>query len=299
MQYLLIFFSILLLAATDASEPVVSTLTEIKATAGMSVSSDGTIYVADFGDVNTLAGTSLYKVGSAGDIQLITDKLNTAPSGNLIDEDNSIIQSVHRANSVVRVSQNGDIETLATGIPGPDDLVKDSQGNIYVVTCPMQGAGAGVYKISTTGRTTLFALDVAFRCLPGITIDDTGYFYTADYMTGKVYKISPTGEYQLFTELPSGGSHIKFAHGVFYVLMPRSNQIGKIDRTGHVTILAGTGERTNRDGLASQAAFEFPLHLEVSQDGRKLYVNGGPKGDIETNPIRVIDLFPKITNQNN
>ncbi|WP_395373875.1 hypothetical protein [Marinicella sp. W31] len=297
MQYLLFFLSILFLTTTDASEPVVSTLTEIKATAGMSVSSDGTIYVADFGDSNTLAGTSLYKLDPAGDIQLITDQLKTGPSGNILDEDNSIIQSVHRANSVVRVSQSGNIETLATGIPGPDDLVKDSQGNLYVVTCPIQGAGAGVYKISTSGKTTLFALDVAFRCLPGITIDDKGYLYIADYMTGKVFKISPTGEYQLFTQLPSGGSHIKFANSVFYVLMPRSNQIAQIDGTGNVTILAGTGERTNRDGLASQAAFEFPFHLEVSKDGKKLYVNGGPNGDTETNPIRVIDLFPKPASQ--
>ena len=288
-------FCFLLVALFDSvlAEPVVSTLTRVKATAGMSVAEDGTLYVADFGDINTLAGTSLYKISPEGDTTLITDQLNTGPSGNIIDNDGTILQSIYLSNSIVRVDQSGNITNVANGIPGPDDLIKDAQGNIFVVTCPFTGNGGGVYRVDTSGEVSLFASDSTLGCLSGITMDDQGDFYVAGFSTGGVSKITAEGQISSFAQLPSGGSHIKFANNEFYVMMPRINQIARLDRSGNVSILAGTGARENIDGPASQAAFNFPFHLEISPDGKKLYVNGGPNGDNVTNPIRVIDLFPE------
>jgi len=276
-----------------SAEPVVSTLTRLKATAGMSVAEDGTLYIADFGDINTLAGTSLYKVSPDGEATLITDQLNTGPSGNIIDDDGTILQSIYLSNSIVRVSQDGTITNVASNIPGPDDLIKDAQGNIYVVTCPFTGGGGGVYKVDTSGQVTLFASDSSLGCLSGITMDDNGDFYVAGFTTGGVSKITPDGQVSAFAQLPSGGSHIKFGNNEFYVMMPRINQIARVDRSGNFSILAGTGARENIDGPASQAAFNFPFHLEISPDGKKLYVDGGPDGDTTANPIRIIDLFPE------
>ena len=295
-----LLFFILILASSNVyvfAEPVVSTLTEVKATAGMSVAEDGTLYVADFGDINTFAGTSLYKITSDGESTLITDQLSVGPSGNLIDDDGTLLQSLYFSNSIVRVNQEGIITNFVTGIPGPDDLVKDAQGNIYVATCPFTSEGVGgVYKIDTNRQISAFATGSGLRCIGGITLDDNGDLYVAG-SGNNINRIDTTGKISLFAQLPSGGSHIKFGNNEFYVVMPSINQIARIDRTGNVSILAGTGVRENIDGLASQAAFNIPFHLEISPDRKRLYVNGGPDGDNSANPIRIIDLFPDNTTE--
>ena len=48
---------------------------------------------------------------------------------------------------------------------------------------------------------------------------------------------------------------------------------------------------TTRCSETSQATFNSPLHLEISPSARYLVVDGGPNGDRQDNPIRVIDLF--------
>jgi len=132
---------------TQAEEPQVSTFITLQATAGMSIAQDGSLYIADFGNINTLAGTSLFKVSPEGDATLITDQLNQGPSGNLIDDDGSILQSIYLSNSIVRVNQDGSITDFAQDVPSPDDLVQDNAGNVFAASCPFNGQNAGVYRI--------------------------------------------------------------------------------------------------------------------------------------------------------
>ncbi len=284
--------ALLWVTSAAAQEPQVSTFINIQATAGMSVAADGTLYIADFGDINTLAGTSLFKVSTAGEISLITDQLNTGPSGNLIDVDGSILQSVYLTNRVVRVRQDGSITDFATGIPGPDDLVQDGNGNLFVATCPFTGPAAAIYQVDAAGTVSQFSADSRFGCLSGITIDDNGDLFSPSFSNGSVFKITPQGEVSVFAQLPAPGTHIKFANNEFYIMLPGANQIARMDRAGNVSILAGTGAAGTVDGPVSQAQFNSPFHLEISPDGRFLYVDGGPNGDIAFNPVRIIDLFP-------
>ncbi len=280
--------------AQPADEPVVSTLVTLMATAGMSVDNNGNLYIADFGDINTLAGTSLFKVSPSGEVDLITDQLNTGPSGNLIDADGSILQSVYLSNRVVRVQSDGNITDFATGIPGPDDLVQDANGNLFVASCPFGGPAPAVYRVDASGSTEIFANSQQFGCISGITIDSDGDLFASDFADGQVFRITPAGQVSLFAQLPAPSTHIKFANDGFYVMMPSANQIARIDRQGNVSILAGTGQAGNLDGPASQARFNFPFHLEVSPDGRFLFIDGGPNGDTQANPVRIIDLSPQL-----
>ncbi len=276
-----------------ADEPVVSTLVTLMATAGMSVDNSGNLYIADFGDINTLAGTSLFKVSPSGEAQLITDQLNTGPSGNLIDADGSILQSVYISNRIVRVQQDGSITDFATGIPGPDDLVQDGNGNLFVASCPFGGPAPAVYRVDASGTVEVFANSSLFTCISGVTIDNNGDLFASDFGNGQVFRITPAGDVSVFAQLPAPSSHIKFANDEFYVMMPSANQIARIDQQGNVSILAGTGQAGTVDGPASQAQFNFPFHIEISPDGRFLFVDGGPNGDNQANPVRVIDLFPQ------
>ena len=279
--------------AQSTNEPVVSTFVNIMATAGMSVDTNGDLYIADFGDINTLAGTSLFKVTPEGEVTLITDQL-TGPSGNLIDSDGSILQSLYLTNEVVRIQMDGSITSFATDIPGPDDIVQDGNGNLMVATCPFGGPAPAVYRVDAAGNAEVFATDPEFGCISGITIDDTGDFYASDFNDGQIFRISPSGEVSVFAQLPAASTHIKFGNDGFYAMMPAASQVARIERDGTISILAGTGERGTVDGPASQAQFNTPFHVELSPDGRFLFVDGGPGGDVQTNPVRIIDLMPEV-----
>ncbi len=293
MAFTLVFFSPQKALTQAVDEPTVTTFITIMATAGMSIDDNGNLYIADFGNINTLTGTSLFKVSPSGEVNLITDQLNTGPSGNLIDTDGSILQSIYLTNRVVRVQPDGSVSDFATGIPGPDDLVQDSNGNLFVATCPFNGPAPAVYRVDAAGNAEVFANTAEFGCISGITIDSEGDLYASDFADGQIFRISPAGEVELFTQLPAPSSHIKFANDEFYVMMPGANQIARVDLDGNVSILAGTGQAGTVDGPASQAQFNFPFHLEVSPDGRFLFVDGGPNGDTQANPVRVIDLSPQ------
>ncbi|GAB4191803.1 MAG: hypothetical protein Tsb002_20930 [Wenzhouxiangellaceae bacterium] len=287
----ILFLLLLISSLASAQEAQVRTLVNIQATAGMSVAADGTLYVADFGDINTLAGTSLFKVSPQGQISLITNQLNTAPSGNLLEPDGSLLQSIYLSNRIVRVQPDGTITNFANNIPGPDDMVRDSNGNLFVASCPLRGPPSAIYRIDAAGNSEIFSADPRFRCIVGITIDDNDNLYVPT-PNGTVLRVTPDANVSVFAQLGANGSHIKFANNEFYVLAPRMNQVLRIDRQGNVSTLAGTGQAGTVDGPASEAQFNFPFHLEISPDGRFLYVNGGPNGDVAANPVRIIDLFP-------
>jgi len=139
---------------------------------------------------------------------------------------------------------------------------------------------------------SLLVDDAVFGCLSGITMDDNGDFYVSSFTSGAVFKVTTDGSFSQFAQLPSPSSHIKFGNNEFYAMMPGANQIARIDREGNASILAGTGDAGTVDGAASEAQFNFPFHLEISPDERFIFVSGGPNGDNQANPIRIIDLFP-------
>lgn len=293
MRLFFILCTLLMASLSTAQEPQVRTFINIMATAGMSIAEDGTLYIADFGDINTLAGTSLFKVSTDGEVTLITDQLTTGPSGNMIEPDGSILQSIYLTNRIVRVQPNGTITDFATGIPGPDDMVRDNNGNIFVVTCPFNGPVASIYRIDAAGNSSVFSADPRFGCLSGITIDSDGDLFVPSFSSGTVFRVTPEAEVSVFAQLSGPGTHIKFANNEFYVMTPGNNQVARIDRDGNVSILAGTGEAGTVDGPASTAQFNSPFHLDISPDGRFLYIDGGPNGDVSLNPVRIIDLFPE------
>jgi len=284
--------AMLLISAAVGAEPVVSTYAVLRANAGMSVAEDGTLYVADFGNPNSLNGTSLYRIDPTGQIELLSDRL-LGPSGNLIESDGTILQSEYRRNRISRVSASGAV-TLFTAVTGPDDMVKDDAGNLYIASCSFSGGMPGVYRVAAGSATaTPLAVSADYGCVSGVTLDDQGQIYFSSVTNGRVYRRSSDGSVQVFATMPAGAGHIKFAHDQFYVVVPQRNQIMTISRSGATSVLAGTGQFGNRDGVASQAQFDSPFHIEFSADQRFLFVDGGRNGGSQDSPLRMIDLFPE------
>jgi len=151
--------------------------------------------------------------------------------------------------------------TFTGGIEGPSC---DRMGNIYCVNFEKQ---------QTIGRTTPEGKAELFVTLPGkstgngIRFDRQGRMYIADYVEHNVLRIDPaTKKIEVFAHEPmmNQPNDLTIApDGTFYASDPnwgaKTGQLWRIDKDGKVTRVAADMGTTNG--------------VEVSPDGKKLYVN--------------------------
>ena len=125
----------------------------------------------------------------------------------------------------------------------------------------------------------------------GVAFDDEGSMIIAEYLGGRLWEYSQSGELkQLAKDTPFNGMHnlARTKSGQIYISDTRANLIRKLDeKSGEVTIVGGTGESGyNGDGIpAIDAMLNDPISISLSQDDKELYVS-----DIRNFRIRVIDL---------
>jgi len=150
---------------------------------------------------------------------------------------------------------------FTSGIEGP---ACDAAGNIFAVNFKAQ---------HTIGRTTPAGVSEVFVTLPGksigngIRFDRTGKMYVADYTEHNVLRIDPaTRKIEVFAHEPRMNQPNDLAiapNGTLFASDPnwaeKTGQLWRIDTDGTVTRLAENMGTTNG--------------IEVSPDGKKLYVN--------------------------
>ena len=153
------------------------------------------------------------------------------------------------------------VNSFTGGIEGP---ACDSEGNIFAVNYQKQ---------QTIGRTTPAGKAELFVTLPnkstgnGIRFDRKGRMYVADYIEHNVLRIDPaTRKIEVFAHEPEMNqpNDLTIApDGTLYASDPnwgaKTGQLWRIDKDGKVTRVAAGMGTTNG--------------VEVSPDGKKLYVN--------------------------
>ena len=247
---------------------------------GVSVSGDGTTYVADTynhtirkvtsgGVVTTFAGqagTKGYKDGVG------TTALFNEPRSLVVDDRTGDVYVSDTNNNVIRrISPSGVVTTLAGsgGVQGsvdgtgsvarfkePHGIALDSSGNLYVADY-MNGT---IRKVTTSGVVTTLAgtagttgfsngvgASASFRSLQGIAVDTSGNLYVADAGNRAIRKITSSGT--VTTLAGASGNDFGQPHGlalgsggtVLYVTDYTSNVVKQVNTTtGQVTLLAGT-----------------------------------------------------------
>ena len=80
------------------------------------------------------------------------------------------------------------IEKIPTTLlNGPDGMVVDKDGNIFIANWGQDGKGKTVVKIDRSGKESVFANDLASP--DGITIDTKGDFYISCFASGEIVRI--------------------------------------------------------------------------------------------------------------
>lgn len=166
---------------------------------------------------------------------------------------------------VQKVAPDGTVTTIAEGLNGPTDIVRDAEGNLYV----SEYNGTTISKITPEGAVSEFA--TVAQGPAGLEIGPDGALYVSIY--GKVngdgttvIKISPDGKAEPFVsgqgiEAPIGLTFDD--QGNLYVANSKDGKIHKVDSKGQVSLVAT---------VPGPATFFNTGHLVYA--GGKLYASG-------------------------
>lgn len=230
---------------------------------GVSVDSNGSIYVSDF-------GRTVWRVSPAGDVDVLVSSLRGS-SGNAVDSQGNLYQASFSDNRIVRVTPDGTVETYAEkGLEGPVGVAVDGSGNLYVCNC----LGDYIARVRPDKTVQRFATSPDFDCPNGIAVDTNGDLIVASFEHGRLVRVSPRGRARAWVDVPEGrNAHVAVSEDAVYVTKIESNRIYRIDRSGNIEPFAGTGELGLDDGAALQATLSRPNGIALSVDGSTLYVN--------------------------
>lgn len=216
------------------------------------------------------------------------------------------------------LSGNTQVALSQTTRSNPDFMFSNLQGNTnYRLVVEAYKLGTSVASISTTlniandtaPATASLALTVPYVAITlagnggalsadgvgtsagfnypyGLTVDNLGNIYVADFCGHRIRKVSPSGV--VTTLVGNGvagyvegqGTAASFnnphdvavdAQGNVYAVLYGNHRIAKITPSGSMTVLAGNGVATFADGTGTAASFWSPTGITIDQQGT-LYV---------------------------
>ena len=267
---------------------------------GLAADSAGNVYVADRGN------NRVRKIDAAtGTVESLAGPVEGWPgswygaAGLAVDGAGHVYVSQRGNHRVTRIDAGtGAVESLAE-IDDPTDLAVDAAGNLYV------GSDDAVTKIAAVTRAREWSRE--FTEPQAVSVDAAGSVHVAEPGDHRVRRIdAATGTVTAFAgaQDPTGGwdggpaASARFsgpsliavdaAGRLFFI---DSNRVWKLDASGMVTALAGTGEvgYTGDGGPAGEAQFTSPGGLAVDTAGN-VYV-----ADTGNHRIRRIDAAGVIT----
>ncbi|MDD0838196.1 SMP-30/gluconolactonase/LRE family protein [Curvibacter sp. HBC61] len=263
-------------AATSAS---------LRAPAGLALDGSGNLYISDSsnhrirkvsaGVITTLAGTGTFGFGGDGGAPA-SAQINS-PQGVAVDSTGTVY--VADTNNVrVRKISGGLISTLA---------------------------GTGSNSFGGDGSD---ALSAQFSTIQGVARDSAGNVYISDSGSHRIRKISPTGLASTLAGTgvgnysgdngPASSAQLKSPQGIaldsagnLYVADSSNHRIRKIDTSGTITTVAGSGSSgfSGDGGPANSAQLDTPYGVLVDSQGNIFIVDSG------NNRIRQVDTAGTIT----
>ena len=262
--------------------------------AGVAVDGAGNLYIADAsnngirkvdstGTITTIAGTG--ELGFSGDGGPAVEAELYDPAGVAVDSagnlyiadsGNQRIRKVDLTGTITTIAGTGEFGFSGDGGPAveaelhsPRGVAVDSAGNLYIA----DSRNRRIRKVDSTGTITTIAgtgefgfsgdggpaVEAELRSPRGVAVDSAGNVYIADSgnrrirkvdSTGTITTIAGTGEFGFSGDGgPAVEAELRSPYGVavdsagnVYIADVIDQRIRKVDSTGTITTIAGTGE---------------------------------------------------------
>ena len=230
------------------------------------VDHDDTLYIADSGNhrirkvspdgiITTIAGTGARGFSGDGGVATLADLDN--PEGIVVDTEGNLYISDTGNHRIRKVDRTGDISTVAgNGTPG---------------------------FTGDNGSATQASLNRPI----GIAIDDTGNLYMADRENGRIRKVDSAGVISTVAGNGVAGyggdggpatlAALNFpidvtvdGTGNLYIADTHNHRIRKVNPSGFITTIAGTGlpdDYSSDDEPATLTGLYFPTNLTINESG--------------------------------
>ena len=279
------------------------------------------------GTITTVAGIG--ELGYGGDGGLAVRAQLSFPSGVAADYAGNLYISDPGNNRIRRVDADGTITTIAgTGERGydfhgpaveaqldkPSGVVVDGAGNLYIVGL----YNFGIRRVDATG-TMIEVAGSALRLYEreneepfsrdrGLAVDDSGNLFISNIDYNYVRRVDATGTVSLVAGIrepgfggdggPAVEAQLNYPEGLavdkagnLYIADSGNHRIRRVDASGTITTIAGTGEPgyAGDGGLAREAQLDSPIALTMDGAGN-LYV-----ADLGNYRIRVLTRAPPLT----
>lgn len=276
-DHLIAVLSAALIAAGGApvlAQTTVSTVVaDIEASGGLSIGTDGHLYLADFGSaLNVAGGSNVYRVDAdGGAIEILNGEFGGA-SGNAFGGDGNLYQSDVGRGEAFRIAMDGSRTRIAQDMTTPVGIAPNADGTAFVTNCTVNR----IVHIGSDVGAHVLAEGAPLNCPNGLAFGGDGKLYTVNFSDGAMVRIDPeSGAMEVVTRLPGGGNgHLAWANDRFYVASFRGHRIYSVSPDdGAICHIAGSGESGNEDGTGLTASFFRPNGAAVSADGDSFFTN--------------------------
>ncbi|WP_395342049.1 hypothetical protein PN836_020705 [Ningiella sp. W23] len=222
---------------------------------GLHVAADGTRYAADGAD-----GTNVYKVDDKGVITVFATGL-AGPIDITSDSAGNLFVTNFNKPVITKIEPDGTTSEFAVTDLGPSGITIDEYDNLYVSQYgSLAGGGDTVYQITPNGEVSVYAQGGLLDTSVGITMDDLGNLYVANFNNGKIIKITPQREQILMAEFPSPDG---FAIGHLVYANNRLFATGLIDQL--IYIIRNNGRVRARD-IVKEGEFPNGIALDATRN---------------------------------
>lgn len=247
---------------------------------GLTIDKSGNIYVG------TSKGGTVYKVTPAGQFTLFaTFPAGATANGSDFDSKGNLYVADEALNIVHKVTPDGTVSDFATNLDGPAGIYVDENDNVIVALYGDQvskATASKVIKIAPDKTITTLASGNGLLNVVGITGDGKGRYFAANFKNGELFEITGGVVRQIY----AGGArvnHMKYFAGYLYMPNPLDHIIRRADLNGNIEQLAGIKATAGSlDGPAAAATFSRPNSIDISADGKTVYVLDFDTGNVRT-----------------